>query len=113
LRYASDELRADREVVLEAVRQDMFGFAMASDKLKSDKKFVIEAVSLHGNALCFVNDELKNDRDVLMAAVSQNGGALFWAGGSLSLEILCELMVRGELPNEFVDRMEMQGKNKR
>ena len=54
LRYASGELRNDREVVLAAVEQ-------------------------RGLALSFASEELKNDREVVLAAVKQAPAAFVYA----------------------------------
>ncbi len=67
-------MRGDREVVLEAVRQnaDAFGFVWAG--LRGDKEVVMEAVRLHGEALQAASDELRNDKDVVLLAVKTGPG---------------------------------------
>ena len=46
LRYASDRLRDDKEVVMKAAEQDLdeFDFEYASDRLKDDEEVVMEAI---------------------------------------------------------------------
>ena len=44
LEYASEALQADREIVLEAVRQDGYALEYASGDLQADRDFVLEAV---------------------------------------------------------------------
>ena len=87
LKYASDELKNDAEVVLDAIEGDVDHFAksleFASDELKDDKTIVMTAVSRYGEALCFASDRLKRDRDVVMAAVDQSGWALEYASDEL------------------------------
>ena len=41
-----------------------------------DRDMVVEAVRQNGDALQFASEELTHDRDVLMEAVRQNGRAL-------------------------------------
>ena len=48
-----------------------------------DREVVIEAIRQNGGALWSVSEELKDDRDVLMEAVRQNGGALQFASEEL------------------------------
>ena len=45
LKYASDELRGDREVVLAAVQQDGFALKYASDELRGDREVVLAALT--------------------------------------------------------------------
>ena len=89
LKYASDELKNDAEVVLAAINGgDEWGCSakaleFASDELKDDKSIVMTAVSRHSEALCFASDRLRCDRDVVMAAVDQSGWALEYASDEL------------------------------
>ena len=67
LEFASDELKNDREVVLEAVKEKgSAGFALeyASEELKNDRKVVLEAIKEYGGALKYASDELKNDPEL-------------------------------------------------
>ena len=45
IEYASEELRADKEVVMAAVKNDGFALEYASDELKADKELVMLANS--------------------------------------------------------------------
>ena len=69
LEFASDELRADREVVLAAVSQHGFALQYASDALRDDAEVVLAAVKMDGVALKFASDELRGDREVVLGAV--------------------------------------------
>ena len=42
LKRASEELKADKEVVLSAVKQDGYAFEYASEELKNDPEFMKE-----------------------------------------------------------------------
>ena len=44
-----------------------------SDRLKDDKDIVLEAVKNQGSALQFASDSLKEDKEVCMTAESING----------------------------------------
>ena len=60
LEYASDTLKADREVVLEAVREyGCYALQYADDTLKADRELVLDAVKINGDALLFADDTLK------------------------------------------------------
>jgi len=48
LEYASEKLKDDKEIVLEAVKQDGLALEYASEKLKDDKEIVLEAIKKFG-----------------------------------------------------------------
>ena len=52
LRFASEELRGDREFMLAAVKQSGYALQHASDELRGDAEVVLAAVRRHGYALC-------------------------------------------------------------
>jgi len=83
LQWASDELRADREVVMVAMTQAGYALQWASDELRADREVVMAAVAQNGAALLFASAELRADREVVMAAVAQNGDALRLASAKL------------------------------
>ena len=79
LMYASEALRADKEVVIAAVQQNGNALKFASEELRADKEVVIAAVQQDGGALEFASEELRADKEVVMAAVKQDGKALEYA----------------------------------
>ena len=70
LEYAAEDLRADEEVVREAVRQDGTALKYASKDLKAAKEVVLEAVRQDGRALEYAAEPLRADKDVVMTAFS-------------------------------------------
>eukprot|EP00964_Phaeocystis_antarctica_P051644 scaffold30148_cov56-Phaeocystis_antarctica.AAC.2 len=81
--YASEELRADREVALTAVQQNGFALYHASQALQADREVVLAAVKQDGTALKCASDELWVDREVVLAAMQQGGGAPEYASEEL------------------------------
>ena len=71
LKYAADELKKDREIVLAAVKNDGLALEYAADELKKDRDFILAAVKINGLALEYASDELKKDRDIVLAAVKR------------------------------------------
>ena len=70
LQYASAELRADRSVVVAAVKAphpNASGYALefASDGLRADRLIVMAAVETHGLSLEHASWELRDDRSAL------------------------------------------------
>jgi len=72
LQYASDVLKADREIVLEAIRNSR-GDALewASNELKGDREIVLEAVSKYGSNLQYASDKLKADPEIALTALEK------------------------------------------
>ena len=46
-----------------------YGLSLASDRLRDDKEVVIEAVKKDGNAIKYASKRLKNDREVVLTAI--------------------------------------------
>ena len=81
------DLCADEEVVLGAVRQDGYGLKYASRGLRGTKGIVMAAVSQAGNSLQFAHKTIRRDREVVLCAVGNNGLALQWADVSLQEDL--------------------------
>ena len=90
LQYAADELKADREIVLEAVQQSGDAFQFAADELKADRNLVLAAVQSDGMALEFVDEKLKADREIVLEAVKKDGDAFKFAAEELKAKLLEE-----------------------
>jgi hypothetical protein len=83
LRFAAEDLRDRRIVVLAAVHQDPTNLIFASERLKGDKEIVLRTVQRFGRALHHASRQLQDDREVVLAAVTQDGSALLWASQRL------------------------------
>ena len=79
LEYANEELKNDKEVVLETVKKNGYALYYSSEELKNDREVVLEAVKQNGNALLYASEELKNNKEFMLEAVKQNGYALKFA----------------------------------
>ena len=84
--YADKSLRADRKVVLAAVKQDSYALEYADKALKSDRKVVLAAVKSDSVALEFAAKSFKADREIVLAALKQWGGALQYAAKALQAD---------------------------
>lgn len=72
IRYASDKLLADKELMLEAVNQDGQELYYANQALRDDKDVVLAAVTKKWLVLKFASFRLRGDKDVALAALNQN-----------------------------------------
>jgi hypothetical protein len=75
LKYFSDTLRDDEEVVLKAVARHEMEMRHASLRLQTSKTFVLDAVSVNGRCIYWVAPEFRSDKEVALAAVRQNAAA--------------------------------------
>ena len=73
LRYASDPLKDDREVVVAACNQVGWALQFASKALRADQDIVMVAVAQHRDALAFASPELQEKfrGDRLVAYVTE------------------------------------------
>ena len=72
LEYAAEPLRADRELVLEAVRQNGRALEFAGKPLKADRELVLEAVRQEGVALEYADQLLQADPLLHESSVAAN-----------------------------------------
>ncbi|KAG2393721.1 hypothetical protein C9374_007252 [Naegleria lovaniensis] len=81
--HAAEELKKDKEIVLEAVKQNGSALEYAAEELKKDKQFILEAVKQKSSTLIYAAEELKKDKEIVFEAVKQDGTALEYAAEEL------------------------------
>jgi len=105
IKYASQNLQADKDIWIAAVTKNGNSWKYASDHLKSDKdvlftafkdqgltlnenmtakQLMIAKVTQDGNALEYASDDLRKNKEVVQAAVTHTGAALKFAKGGLN-----------------------------
>ena len=67
LEDADEKLKADKEVVLAAVKQNGLALEYADKKLKGDKEVVLTAIKQDADAFIFADKKLKADKKIVMA----------------------------------------------
>ena len=70
LEYAGDDMFADREIMMHAVKHDWNALQYADDELKCDREIVIAAVTEDGKALEHADADMWEDKEVILLAVS-------------------------------------------
>merc|ERR1739845_27643 len=73
LRYASQDVRADRQIVMEAVRSNGLSLEFASGDLRGEQRVATEAVRQNGLSLQFASVWLRAEPDVPLEAMAQLG----------------------------------------
>ena len=86
LYFASEELRADKEIVLMAVKENGNALEYASAVLRGDKEVVREALDQSSQALEYVSEDIKADKDVVLGAVKQYGWNVRFASKELKAD---------------------------
>lgn len=78
LRYASEELRGDPDLVATAIRSSWRALEFASEALRGNRRIVMEAVQQSWQALEFASEELRDMVEVIEMALSQCWRAQCW-----------------------------------
>jgi hypothetical protein len=83
LKYASDNLKNNREIVKEAIIRNPKTLEYASHILKDDKAFISEHIKQDGNLLKYLSARLKDDQEIVSLAIQQEPLALQYASTRL------------------------------
>lgn len=83
LELASDDLKNDPDIVLEAVKQNGRALKFASKEVKNNPEVVREAVNQNGSALLYASVQMKTNTEIVLVAVKKKGGALLYASDSV------------------------------
>mmetsp|Transcript_152045 Transcript_152045/g.269448 ORF Transcript_152045/g.269448 Transcript_152045/m.269448 type:complete len:351 (-) Transcript_152045:85-1137(-) len=83
LQFASSDLKADKELVMCAVKLRWQALQHASYELQSDQDVVRAALAQTPLALQFAADNIKNNRDLVLEVVKQDPQALSFASRKL------------------------------
>ena len=104
LKFASEELRNDKDFVLKAIRRNGYALQYASDGLKGDKEFILKVMQINGLTLKYASERLNDDRDVVLEAVKNNGKSLAYSSVRLrdDREIVLEAVKNNGLALKFV-----------
>ena len=103
LRFFPEHLRADKEVVLTAVRQYGLAVQHASQDLRADKDIALAAVQQDGNALEFL-PAFQSDLEVVLEAVKNDHYAVLWASRRLQCDRIFSLRAfrANELASDWI-----------
>ncbi len=98
LKFASDSLRSDVNVVIKAVRSSPAAIAYASEDLQNNRIFIKQAVNQNGDAVKYVKDAFRNDKGIALLAVRKNGGNLAYLSEDLQNDVdVIEASLGGKL----------------
>ena len=86
LQFCSEELRANRQLVLTAMVKDGRTLKFAGEALKHDRQVISCALGTSGLALQFCPWDARDDKILVLKAVRQNGLSLVYASTSLQAD---------------------------
>lgn len=73
VKHATEEVKSDRQFLLDAIEHDCNVFSYASYSLRSDRTFVLEALQRHPSLFCQCDiGDFDEDRGVVLEAVRMN-----------------------------------------
>jgi hypothetical protein len=81
--YASEELKNDKDFVLNVINSDVYYLEHASPKIRSDREIIIRAVQLDGYALQLASEELRSDTEIVKLAILSQPLSIQFAGSDL------------------------------
>lgn len=70
--YASEKLRANKEIMLSGLKIDGQILYYVSKELRDDKEAVLAAVTNKGLILKYASNRLRQDKDIVLAAIKQD-----------------------------------------
>ena len=83
LKEYPDELRRNKQIVLEILKKNGSELIYVSEELRSDKEVVLEAVKQNGRTLYNASNDLKSDKEVVLVSVRNDAIFLNYASESL------------------------------
>ena len=101
LKYASDELKNDEEVVHASLNNCALSFRFASPEIKNTKQVVLMVVKRYSGLIQFVSYELRHDHEVCLEATRHNIWAFQYVPDELRPYILCHMLKRIEYKDLF------------
>jgi len=72
IKYASEEIRSDKKIALQAICSWWYVLECLSDDLKNDKEIVVKAIDKNPFSFKFVSDLLKWDKSLALYAINKN-----------------------------------------
>lgn len=84
--HVSDELKKDKEIVLETIKKSKTIPSRLPKELLDDKELMLQAVNISGYNLEFVSDRLKDDEDIVKTAIANAPKAIWKASRRLQMK---------------------------
>ena len=89
--FAAEELQSNREFIIACLKRNKDVFRHLSTSVKSDRKIVLHAVKLNGNNLKYTDSSLRNNIKVVLTAVKSYAMSLEFASDFLKNNVTIAL----------------------
>ena len=87
MKFASDELKLDREIILSGIKGGRYLFRDdVPEVLLYDKEFILAAVKENGDILKFLSDDYRDDKHLLIDAVKSSDSAFKYASARIKAD---------------------------
>ena len=103
LEFASDRLKADKEIALLAGKGAGWTACYFSPELKADKEVMMSAAQNDGQVLYFASEELRDDKEVVLKAVNAKPLIVKYASLRLRLDKDVALAAIGKAKKKVTD----------
>tara|TARA_B100000989_G_C19524076_1_gene465821 strand:- start:1512 stop:2954 length:1443 start_codon:yes stop_codon:yes gene_type:complete len=98
LEHVQDNLKKDKEIVLEAVKQTGYSLQYAEENFRQDREIVMYAA--RDGASNYIDSSFKNDQEICLSLIKKNAGSIFWCDESLKKDKA--FMIKAIEQNKFV-----------
>ena len=75
LKYSSDKLRGDKELILRVNTQNGSVIQYASEELQNDREFALQLICSNEHASRYISEEFRKDDDFMLEAIKTKPGA--------------------------------------
>lgn len=93
LAYASEEILADKELILKAVKVDGQTFYYASQELRDDKDVALAAISNKWLIIKYASKRLRGDKEIALTALNKNIKAEMYLTEDIKKDADIELLI--------------------
>jgi hypothetical protein len=83
LKYLSNELRNDEEIVYLSIINNIHNFKYANKELQNNKDFILKIIKYNGLVLQYASKKIKNDKEIVLEAFKNNKYSLNYASKKL------------------------------
>lgn len=81
--HLNDDLKSDREFILEIVKLRSFALINVREDLKNDREIILAALSDSGAIIQYLSPEFQDDEEIVILALKKNGYFLRYASDRL------------------------------
>lgn len=111
--YMGEELKNNKNFILNAIDNDSFIIKYAGENLKSDKDFLVTAIKKNSHTFNFICDDLKRDKRFISELIKENPEVFKFATDQIKRdkEFILELIKENPKTLNFMDNVDKEIKS--